>query len=88
MVLRRHLSAFFLNNEQMLIYLACVSFFLLTSAAKTEKNLVRIGGITASGWEFLRDLFKENFDKERDVGGSLAIYHQGRLVRSLLQQIL
>ena len=67
----------------MLIYLICASFFLLNTAAGPEKNLVRIGGTTAPGWDFLRDLFKENFDKQRDVGGSLAIYHHGRPVVDL-----
>ena len=42
-----------------------------------------IGGTTAEGWEFVRPLFKENFDEGRDLGASIAVYHQGRLVVDL-----
>ena len=42
-----------------------------------------IGGTTAEGWEFVRPLFEENFVKERDLGASVAVYHQGRLVVDL-----
>ncbi|CAF1486283.1 unnamed protein product, partial [Adineta steineri] len=41
---------------------------------------INIHGTTANGWDFVRDLFKENFAQERDLGGSVAIYYQGRLV--------
>jgi hypothetical protein len=36
-----------------------------------------------NGWEFVRDLFKENFDEERGLGASIAIYHQGKSVVDL-----
>ena len=42
-----------------------------------------IGGTTAEGWQFIRRLFQENFDEERDLGASVAVYHQGRLVVDL-----
>ena len=42
-----------------------------------------IGGTTANGWKFVRDLFKQNFEQERDLGGSVAIYHEGKLVVDL-----
>ena len=34
-------------------------------------------------WEFVRDLFEENFVEERDLGVSVAIYHQGKLIVGL-----
>ena len=39
-----------------------------------------IDGTIANGWEFVRPLFKENFVEQRDLGASIAIYHQGELV--------
>ncbi|CAF3509216.1 unnamed protein product [Rotaria sp. Silwood1] len=42
-----------------------------------------IDGIVVNEWEFVRDLFKENFVEQRDLGASIAIYHQGRLVVDL-----
>lgn len=35
------------------------------------------------GWEFVRDLFRENFVQDRDLGASVAAYHQGSLVFEL-----
>ncbi|CAF1932613.1 unnamed protein product [Rotaria magnacalcarata] len=42
-----------------------------------------IQGITAHRWEVIRDIFCDNFIQERDVGASVAIYHQGELVVDL-----
>ncbi|CAF4982729.1 unnamed protein product, partial [Rotaria sp. Silwood1] len=58
-------------------WLSCIS---LTISA--DVNLYGGTG-TANGWEFVRDLFRENFVQGRDTGGSIAIYHQGRLVVDL-----
>lgn len=58
--------------------------FLLTFITIIASNgEVQISGQTAHGWEFIRDLFKENFAQDRDLGGSVAIYHQGELVVDL-----
>jgi CubicO group peptidase (beta-lactamase class C family) len=42
-----------------------------------------IRGTTATGWEPVRDLFKQNFAQGLDTGASVAIYHQGQLVVDL-----
>ncbi|CAF2538944.1 unnamed protein product [Rotaria sp. Silwood2] len=42
-----------------------------------------IDGIVVNEWEFVRDSFKENFVEQRDLGASIAIYHQGKLVVDL-----
>ncbi|CAF1414085.1 unnamed protein product [Adineta ricciae] len=42
-----------------------------------------IQGEIAPGWEFVSDLFRDNFIKDRDLGASVAIYHQGKPVVSL-----
>ncbi|CAF1444772.1 unnamed protein product [Adineta ricciae] len=42
-----------------------------------------IQGEIAPGWEFVSDLFQDNFIKDRDLGASVAIYHQGKPVVSL-----
>ncbi|CAF4777221.1 unnamed protein product, partial [Rotaria sp. Silwood1] len=60
-----------------------ICFFLITVVISDDNTEFNIQGITVNGWEFVRDLFKENFEQERDLGGSLAIYHQGKLVVDL-----
>ncbi|CAF4575914.1 unnamed protein product [Rotaria socialis] len=57
-------------------WLSCISLVISTD--------VTLYGSTANGWEFVRDLFRENFVQERDTGSSIAIYHQGRLVVDLV----
>ncbi|CAF1421119.1 unnamed protein product, partial [Rotaria sordida] len=42
-----------------------------------------IHGAVTPGWEFVRDLFRDNFAQDRDLGASVAIYHQGKLVVGL-----
>ena len=42
-----------------------------------------IEGTTAEGWEFVRRLLEENFNEERDLGASVAVYHHGQLVVDL-----
>jgi CubicO group peptidase (beta-lactamase class C family) len=42
-----------------------------------------ISGTTAHGWEFVRDLFLENFLQQYDLGAAIAVYHQGHLVVNL-----
>ena len=58
------------------------SFFLIRVITSNDTKLY-IDGITLDGWEFVRDLFKENFVKGLDLGGSVAIYHEGELVVDL-----
>ncbi|CAF2869569.1 unnamed protein product [Rotaria sp. Silwood2] len=58
-----------------IFWLSCISLVISVD--------VNIYGSTTDGWEFVRDLFRENFVQGRDTGGSIAIYHQGRLVVDL-----
>ncbi|UJR18413.1 hypothetical protein I4U23_005318 [Adineta vaga] len=61
-----------------------ICFFLHITYISSNNNVeLNIDGTTANGWEFIRDLFRENFIEERDLGGSLAIYYQGNLVVDL-----
>jgi CubicO group peptidase (beta-lactamase class C family) len=55
---------------------------LLISAVFSDDHY-NIDGTTVNGWEFVRDLFEENFVEQRDLGASVAIYHQGKLVVDL-----
>jgi CubicO group peptidase (beta-lactamase class C family) len=57
--------------------------FLIVTVISSDNTELQIHGITANGWEFVRDLFRQNFVQERDLGGSVAIYHQGKLVVDL-----
>ncbi len=63
-----------------LIQIYCFLIPIIVSSNNVEVN---IHGTTATGWEFIRDLFKDNFVEERDLGGSVAIYYQGKLVVDL-----
>jgi CubicO group peptidase (beta-lactamase class C family) len=63
-----------------LIWIYCFLIPIIVSSNNVEVN---IHGTTATGWEFVRDLFKDNFVQERDLGGSVAIYYQGELVVDL-----
>ena len=56
------------------------SIGIIKSSPLTEDT---IRGSTAPGWEFVRDLFRDNFAADRDTGASIAVYHQGRLVVDL-----
>ncbi|CAF4318203.1 unnamed protein product [Rotaria sp. Silwood2] len=42
-----------------------------------------IHGTTAYGWEFVRDLFRENFIQQQELGAAIAVYHHGHLVVDL-----
>ena len=61
----------------------CVSVFLISGVICCAVVDYNVCGTAANGWEFVRDLFVENFKKERDLGASMAIYHHGRLVVNL-----
>lgn len=61
----------------------CIWSLLVLKAACSVHAEVNIYGTTANGWDFVRELLKENFEQERDLGGSVAIYHQGKLVVDL-----
>jgi CubicO group peptidase (beta-lactamase class C family) len=64
----------------LLIWIWC---FLILTIVSSNNAQFNIQGTTANGWEFVRDLFEENFIQERDLGGSIAIYYQGKLVVDL-----
>jgi CubicO group peptidase (beta-lactamase class C family) len=56
---------------------------LVSTVFSLYHNHNNIGGTTDNGWEFVRDLFEDNFVQKRDLGASVAIYHQGKLVVDL-----
>lgn len=62
----------------MQVWCSLLLFTVLQLSAEVD-----IHGTTSAGWEFVRDLFCENLVQERDLGGSVAIYHQGKLVVDL-----
>jgi CubicO group peptidase (beta-lactamase class C family) len=55
----------------------CFLILIIVSSNNAEVNIY---GTTASRWDFVRDLFKDNFVQGRDLGGSVAVYYQGKLV--------
>jgi hypothetical protein len=71
------------KQNKILIYSTWTCIFLISIVCSLSQNHYRIGETPVNGWEFVRDLFKENFDEERDLGASIAIYHQGKLVVDL-----
>ncbi len=42
-----------------------------------------IFGTTANGWEFVRDLFLQNFLQEHDLGAAISVYYPGHSVVNL-----
>jgi CubicO group peptidase (beta-lactamase class C family) len=60
-----------------------IYIFLISAVCSSNHNHYNIDGTIANGWEFVRDLFEENFVEQRDVGASVSIYHQGKLVVDL-----
>lgn len=61
----------------------CIWLILVIQGLSQDDHDFNIQGSTAEGWSYVRDLFKENFLKQRDLGASLAIYHHGELVVDL-----
>lgn len=57
-----------------------ITLFIVPRSTATNYH---ISGTTAHGWEFVRELFIENFVQQHDLGASVAMYHQGRLVVDL-----
>ncbi|CAF1099072.1 unnamed protein product [Didymodactylos carnosus] len=65
-----------------------VIFFMVHSKFEckqvlNDNNYNIDGTIENSNWEFVRDIFKSNFHDGLDIGASLAIYHNGKLVVDL-----
>ncbi|CAF1259446.1 unnamed protein product [Rotaria magnacalcarata] len=67
----------------MLRYYICIWSLLIVKIITKENVDFNIHGSTADGWHFVRELFQENFIEQRDLGASVAIYHQGKLVVDL-----
>jgi CubicO group peptidase (beta-lactamase class C family) len=60
-----------------------IGILLVSVVCSSRHDNYNIDGTTVRGWEFVRNLFKENFVEQRDLGASLAIYHRGKLVVDL-----
>ncbi|CAF0830240.1 unnamed protein product [Rotaria sp. Silwood1] len=56
--------------------------FLSTAFCYNESDH-NIHGTNAYGWEFVRDLFRENFVQQQELGAAVAVYHHGRPVVDL-----
>lgn len=67
----------------MFFYSLWFYIFLISSINCFNNDNYNINGITVDGWEFVRDLFRENFVEKEDLGASISIYHQGKLVVDL-----
>ena len=66
------------------MYVSSWIFFLFLLPVICSRNEdFNILGITAEGWEFVRDIFRDNFVKQRDLGASVAVYHRGQSVVDL-----
>lgn len=64
-------------------YFICIFFYLVSSTICYSTGGYNIHGTITSGWEFILDLFRDNFVHDRDLGASIAVYHQGKLVVEL-----
>ncbi|CAF3207553.1 unnamed protein product [Rotaria socialis] len=59
------------------------SHFIFSLVAYSEPVDYNIRGTIKPGWEFVRNLFRENFVQDRDLGASIAAYYQGSLAFEL-----
>ncbi|CAF1197938.1 unnamed protein product [Rotaria sordida] len=57
--------------------------FILSIVVRSDPVDYNIRGTIKPGWEFVRDLFRENFVQDRDLGASVAAYYQGSLAFKL-----
>lgn len=64
----------------LMVWLIFFSFSTLMCYDELDYNIY---GTTTQGWEFVRDLFQENFIQEQELGAAIAIYHHGNLVVDL-----
>jgi CubicO group peptidase (beta-lactamase class C family) len=62
------------------IWILIVSLSIVFCYRPTDYNIT---GTTAHGWEFVRDLFRDNFLQQQDLGAAIAVYHQGHSVVNL-----
>ncbi|CAF1562417.1 unnamed protein product [Rotaria magnacalcarata] len=61
----------------------CILLCIASSVISDETTDYNIHGTITPGWNFVLDLFKDNFIHDRDLGASVAVYHQGRLAFEL-----
>jgi CubicO group peptidase (beta-lactamase class C family) len=62
------------------IWVVIVSLSVVFCYNSIDNNIC---GTTAPGWEFVRELFMENFVEEQDLGAAVAVYHEGYPVVNL-----
>ncbi|CAF4008027.1 unnamed protein product [Rotaria sordida] len=68
----------------MMYYSILIEFFCWISTVICFNDIdYNIHGTTATEWEFVRDLFKQNFAQGFDTSASITIYHNGLLVVDL-----
>lgn len=66
-----------------MIYAVWICLYLLVSTCSLKNDEYNIDGMIADGWQFIHQLFKENFVEKRDFGASIAIYYDDELVVDL-----
>ncbi|CAF1478939.1 unnamed protein product [Rotaria sordida] len=59
------------------------SLCLVLTVVRSEPIDYNIRGTIKPGWEFVQDLFRDNFVQDQDLGASVAAYHQGSLAFKL-----
>ncbi|CAF3172728.1 unnamed protein product [Rotaria sp. Silwood2] len=59
------------------------SLFLLLIVVRSQPIEHNVRGTIKPGWEFVQDLFRDNFVQDRDLGASVAAYYQGSLAFQL-----
>lgn len=71
------------TNIKKMIYctwLILVSFSTVYCYRQFNYNIY---GTTANGWDFVYDLFRENFVEQQELGAAIAVYHNGHAVVDL-----
>ncbi|CAF3454960.1 unnamed protein product [Rotaria socialis] len=67
----------------MMVSSVCILLCIASSVLGGNTTDYNIHGTITPRWEFVLDLFKDNFIHDRDLGASVAVYHQGKLAIEL-----
>ncbi|CAF5082144.1 unnamed protein product, partial [Rotaria sp. Silwood1] len=70
--------------KYVLLVAIIITGIIIALRCKEVSNIYNIiGTIENDDWQFVRNLFQQNFIDGLDLGASLAIYHNGKLVVDL-----
>ncbi|CAF3727294.1 unnamed protein product [Rotaria socialis] len=67
----------------MYCYFISVLVLIIPTVISNSNSNINLHGLTADGWEYVKDYLTENIIEERDLGASISIYYEGKVVVDL-----